>query len=281
MNFGLFNMNSPFFTIIIPTYNSAKLLAECLDSIINQTFADFEILVMDGDSSDDTLLIVDNYIGNHLNIRVISEKDDGIYDAMNKGIKKAKGEWIYFLGSDDQLINNRAISDVYESIERNNFPDLVYGNVLLGDTNYLHNGEYDICKLYDTNICHQSIFYKRTVFNSVGFFDLSYPALADWLFNFKCYTSKTVRVQYINVLIAKYCLTGLSSATYDPLVIDKDRLFVEFAKRSTKVQYFKLRKYMINTQSMKGRLYYIFFEILYSSALQFNKCEVHLKKLNK
>ena len=86
-------------SIIIPTFNSANTLRRALDSIIGQTLNDLEVLIMDGVSTDQTLDIAKTYNDNR--IRIFSEPDNGVYDAMNKGIDKASGEWLYFLGSDD------------------------------------------------------------------------------------------------------------------------------------------------------------------------------------
>ncbi|MDR2410857.1 MAG: glycosyltransferase, partial [Bacteroidales bacterium] len=86
----------PVLSIIIPTYNSSKTINRCLDSILCQSYSNYEILVMDGLSSDNTLELVKAY--NDRRIQIYSGKDNGIYDAMNKGIALAKGEWLYFSG---------------------------------------------------------------------------------------------------------------------------------------------------------------------------------------
>ncbi len=102
-------MDIPLVSIIIPTYNSAKTLSKCLDSLVNQTFQNFEVIILDGKSSDDTVSISLRYTDIFKNIRLISERDKGIYHAMNKGIEMAKGEWLYFLGSDDYILENSTL----------------------------------------------------------------------------------------------------------------------------------------------------------------------------
>ena len=92
-------MTSPLFSIIIPTFNAAKTLSASLESVINQSCQQFELLIVDGISTDDTLSVVKKYAALSANIKWVSEKDNGIYDAMNKSIKMAKGEWLFFLGS--------------------------------------------------------------------------------------------------------------------------------------------------------------------------------------
>src|SRR5579862_9848283 len=95
----------PMLSIIIATFNSSKTIGRCLDSIKNQTFTDFEIVIQDGLSTDATLEIVREFQqGNsRIVVRIESAKDRGVYDAMNRAVSKVRGTWLYFLGSDDEL----------------------------------------------------------------------------------------------------------------------------------------------------------------------------------
>jgi glycosyltransferase involved in cell wall biosynthesis len=174
------------FSIIIPTFNSAKTLKYAIESILNQKFNKFEILILDGASLDDTLKIAQSF--NDDRIRVFSEKDKGIYDAMNKGIKLAKGEWIYFLGSDDLFYDDTILDNIskYRSHSK-----IIYGNVLIsGDAGWandgqIYDGEFSLSKLIETNICHQAIFYNKCVFETCGLFNDRYNVCADWDLNLK------------------------------------------------------------------------------------------------
>ena len=89
-------------SIIIATYNSGKTLRRALDSVLNQSYQDWECIVVDGASKDNTIAIVKEYVKKDSRFRYISEPDHGIYDAFNKGWKMAKGEWVMYLGSDDE-----------------------------------------------------------------------------------------------------------------------------------------------------------------------------------
>ena len=162
-------------SIIIPTFNSAKTLAVCLDSILKQSFTDFEVLIMDGLSTDNTLEIAKSY--DDIRLIISSEKDNGIYDAMNKGITQSKGEWIYFLGSDDRLFNKNVFSEVYE-IQKKGNSKIIYGNVLIegqagwAKNGQIYDGEFSLSKLIERNICHQAIFYKKEVFDKLGLYNI-------------------------------------------------------------------------------------------------------------
>jgi glycosyltransferase involved in cell wall biosynthesis len=203
-------MNNPFFSIVIPTFQSEKSIQETLNSICNQQFTDFEVIIIDGLSTDDTLkLIKENYsIDNR--ISYISEKDNGIYDAMNKGVKIANGEWIFFLGSDDFLYDKDVLKNVFH-IAQQTTCNFLYGNVCITPLNNIYGDEFSIEKLLVRNIPHQAIFYHKTVFSHIGMFDIRYKTHADWDFNFKCFNSKGIVIQYISLVISYFRIGGASS----------------------------------------------------------------------
>jgi glycosyltransferase involved in cell wall biosynthesis len=192
--------HTPKISIIIPTFNAAKTLAATLESIINQTFRDFEVLIIDGLSTDDTVMIAKNYTDSR--IKIISEKDKGIYDAMNKGIDKAAGEWLYFLGSDDTLFSPTALENIFTKYDLAT-TKIVYGNVQFKLSKAIYDGKFSYFRLYDKNICHQAIFYRKEVFKQVGNYQLQYKALADWVLNMKCFSLKIPKL-YVNEIVAIY-----------------------------------------------------------------------------
>lgn len=210
----------PFFSIIIPTYNSYNSISECLKSLINQSYQDFEVIIVDGLSTDDTLLTIENHQDSR--IKIYSEKDNGIYDAMNKGIALAKGEWLYFLGSDDTLYEPNTIKKVFQHIVDAN-TDIVYGNIISERFNGVYGGEFNANKIFYQNICHQAIFFKATVFKKIGLFDLKYRSQADWDHNMKWLASKNMVKLHIDQIIAEYADGGFSSQGED-LVFQKHKL---------------------------------------------------------
>ena len=199
-------------SIIIPTYNSERTIKRCLDSIVEQTFADWEVLLMDGGSKDRTLEIARSY--NDSRIRIYSEPDKGIYDAMNKGIIKSKGEWLYFLGSDDCLCDAQVLEKVSKELTEKY--KIVYGDVEASQLLPENLGEWH-ATMIDYNRCHQAIFYHRSVFKKYGLYDLSYPLYADYMYNIKCFWYYRVPTKYIPVVIAHFAEGGASSSGNDPL----------------------------------------------------------------
>lgn len=197
-------------SIIIPTYNSADTLRKALDSIVCQDFSDWEVLIMDGVSADDTLKIAQSY--NDPRIRIYSEPDKGIYDAMNKGIKKAQGEWLYFLGSDDWILTPETLSSVF-SMDINGY-DVVYGDVESSHLGPEHSGEWTLATI-DYNRCHQGILYKKIIFKKLGYYNMDYCVCADFDINLKWFFSKKIHSKYIPIIIAHYSANGFSGQCVD------------------------------------------------------------------
>ena len=114
-------------SLITPTYNSSKTIARTLDSVVAQNYPDLEYIIIDGASQDDTLNIIASY-QSRINIKVVSESDKGLYDAMNKGVRLASGEIIGILNSDDFFLDSNVLNLVSESFLDNKV-DIVYGDI--------------------------------------------------------------------------------------------------------------------------------------------------------
>jgi len=202
-------MSSPFFSIIIPTNNSARTLQNALDSIYHQTFHDFEVLIVDNLSIDGTTEIIMENCRRQPGIRFISEKDQGVYDAFNKGLRLAVGEWIYFLGSDDHLYHENILKEVFEKLRASDF-DLSYGNVLFSNHKKPYDGRFNAEKLLEQNISHQAIFYNKRVFEKLGEFQIRYRIMGDWEFNLKCFFREGFKDFYLDLIIAEFGVEGIS-----------------------------------------------------------------------
>jgi glycosyltransferase involved in cell wall biosynthesis len=237
----------PFFSIIIPTYNSEGKLADTIESILSQTFGDFEILLIDGLSTDNTITITRRFIADDKRIKLVSEKDCGIYDAMNKGVRRAKGRWIYFLGSSDYLLDETVLEKVVPFLDKKRY-DFVYGDVIAPDYGGVYGGEFNRDRLILENICHQSIFYHKSLFDKLGLYSLKYPLLADWVFNLKCFYNKSIRVKYILVTIAYYAPAGLSKIKVDErFLADKDTILsrLEYSSASFMKKIRLVKQYIV------------------------------------
>ena len=206
-------LSKPFITIILPTKNSDGTLEAALQSIYEQTFRNFEILIIDNLSSDRTLEIAATCQNELGKMRIISEKDVGIYDAMNKGITLSQGEWIYFMGSDDILFEKNTLEKVENEIDED--VEVIYGNVFSSRFNGVYDREFSYFKLAHQNICHQAILFRKRVFEKIGNFNLKYKIHSDWDHNIRWFFSSEITCKYINQIIAVYADGGFSSVNFD------------------------------------------------------------------
>jgi glycosyltransferase involved in cell wall biosynthesis len=199
----------PIFSIIIPCYHAEAYLQKAVSSIQSQSFKDWEVIIQDGGSKDGTLSLAKTLASSDARIVVYSEKDQGVYDAMNKGRHKSRGEWLYFMGADDYLWDGTILQHVYDFIVQND-ADLVYGNVFSPDYGEHYDGPFDIMKLLSKNICHQAMFARRTLFDITGDFNIAYRVHADYDFTLKCFFNDNIRKAYMPLRIAYFAPGGLS-----------------------------------------------------------------------
>jgi glycosyltransferase involved in cell wall biosynthesis len=201
-------------SIITPVLNAETTIERALLSVANQQYMEIEHLIIDGKSSDNTISIVHNYQKQYKHIRLIQEKDTGIYDAMNKGINFCKGDWLYFLGADDELYNENVLSDL-GSLGAFNQDRVFYGNVYIkGDNQWakdktIYDGPFDLNKLLQKNICQQAIFYPRHIVKKNGYFNIKYEVTADWDYNLRCFAKQDFL--YVDKTIAVFASGGKSS----------------------------------------------------------------------
>ncbi len=204
--------NSPSISIIMAVFNGNITIEETINSIIRQNYKNFEYIIIDAGSTDGTIDTIKKY--DEFIDFWTSEPDKGIYDALNKGIDLAFGDWLYFIGADDRLASYDVLSYIFNEAHKSK---MLYGNVILGDTGQIYDGEFSKKKLYFNNICHQAIFYHKDLFRTLGKFELKYPLWADWVFNMRAFAVEEVKPVFINKVIAIYSIKGKSSTTEDEI----------------------------------------------------------------
>lgn len=196
-------------SIITVVYNGANTIEQTIKSVIGQTYEDIEYIVIDGASADGTQQIIKKY-ADYISY-YISEKDEGLYYAMNKGIESATGEIIGIINSDDWYAEN-AIKDIVECFQQDN-PDLVYGDIvkiredgkkIVSQADPLENIWYQMV------IPHPSVFVKKSIYDKLGIFDVNYKLAADYeiLLRFYC---NNIKFRYINKVIAYFREGGIST----------------------------------------------------------------------
>jgi len=198
-------------SIITVVKNGVSSIEQTILSVINQDYPNFEYIIIDGVSTDGTLDILNKYADRIS--QIISEQDDGIYNAMNKGILLSEGEWIYFLGSDDTLYSNTTLNEFFAKFNKG--ADVLYGNVIFKKSKIIFDGEFDYNKMCLTVPCHQAIFYKKELFNKFGLFNTKYKINADAEMHVRTFCSDEVIWSFNNQIIAIFDETGVSSVKKD------------------------------------------------------------------
>lgn len=254
---------APTVSVIVPTYNSEAHVGALLESLAAQTWQRFELIVSDGASSDATLRIVERYAPRLPRLRIDSRPDQGVYDAINRGLCIAEGEWVIVLGSDDRLHAEDTLAQATPLLAASQ-ADLVYGDVRMNAPNRdgvppggRYAGALSLDQLLTRNICQQSIFYRRAVFAAIGTFDTRYRLWADWDFNLRA--AFRTRLEWIDLVVADYAASGMSSSRSDALYQAEapDRLRRELLQRPFERRLWPLQRWLLrqfDSQRRRGRL---------------------------
>ena len=202
-------MPNPKISVVTVCYNAADTIEETILSVLSQTYDNVEYIIIDGGSTDGTVDIIKKYT-DHLAYWV-SEPDKGIYDAMNKGIDAATGDYINFMNAGDRLINNSILTQVSEHLDSDS--DIVYGDIITeSETTQKRLYASPIEKMdVEDPIPHPSSFTKRVLFGN-NKFDTSFKIAADYDFFYKQYYDKK-KFTYINIPIAYFKDGGISSTS--------------------------------------------------------------------
>jgi glycosyltransferase involved in cell wall biosynthesis len=204
----------PMISVATVVLDAARCIDRCVDSVLGQTYEKFEYLVIDGGSTDGTLEILARYRDriDHL----VSEPDRGLYHAMNKAIRAATGDFLYFLNSDDTFCDEAVVADVAAVIEQHPSVDLVYGDVLYrSSTRLVRKPQVPVLNresLCRKGFCHQALFARRQTLQRTGGFSEAYRIVADgdWLARALAAGATS---RHIDRDIAIFALDGLSGTS--------------------------------------------------------------------
>jgi glycosyltransferase involved in cell wall biosynthesis len=200
----------PLFSIVIPVLNGAEKVEQSIQSVLREPSELWELWVIDGGSKDGTVDAIRRHEGR---LRWVSERDAGIFDAMNKGIARSAAPYLYFLGAGDTL-RPGALEKVARQVPRSR-PGFLYGNVFMQDKQIVWDGAWTPEKFRTRTPCHQAIFYDRRIFRWLGGYDLQFPALADYAMNIRCFGDSRVRKIFVDEIIADYEGAGNSTRFRD------------------------------------------------------------------
>lgn len=225
-------------SIITVTYNAETTIERTLASVASQTYDDIEHIVVDGASKDETMKIV-SYFHNEIfsgkkkeQAQSVSEKDKGLYDAMNKGIRIATGDYLVFLNAGDKLHDATVIERVVEAAEDTNMPSVVYGDTAIVD----NDGKFlQLRRLRPSKqlswksfkwgmlVCHQSFYMKRDMAEE---YDLSYRFSADFDWCIRC-MKKGGKMAFVNAPLADYLSEGMTTANHKASLKERFSIMVK------------------------------------------------------
>lgn len=233
----------PLFSIITVNKDNLEGLKRTAESVVSQTFKDFEWIVIDAASTDGSAEFVrqnESYMSYW-----VSEPDGGIYAGMNKGILKAKGKYLLFLNSGDCFFD----SNVLKKVESAGLES----DVALGTVNVCNSNGGVVCKentvpfkditlfsLYLYGIPHQAAFIRKDLFSKYGLYDVKYKINADWVFFLKTLVLDNCSLQHIDITVCNYDGTGVSSVNKEKLLKEREMAFKEYVPERIKEDYEKV-----------------------------------------
>lgn len=210
-------------SIITVNYNDARGLENTIKSVQGQSYPNCEHIIIDGDSNDGSKAVIEQFLGSFS--YWISEPDSGIYNAMNKGIEKAKGDYLLFLNSGDCLNNKDVVNDF---VSLNPVEDFVYGDSLFmfeekENLLVVMPDSLEGIVVFRKTLNHQSVFFKGTLFNNGKRFDENYKIVADWAFYNEEILINNKTYRHIDLVISNYDTNGLSSDENNKAIMESER----------------------------------------------------------
>lgn len=236
-------------SIITVSYNSEKTILNCINSVSSQDYKEIEHIVIDGKSKDNTLDIINSATSSRF-IKIISEKDYGIYDAMNKGIKLAKGDIIGFLNSDDVFSSTSTIKKIVNAFNLNKNIMCCYGNLLYIKNNKITRTwksrpfEFGLFEKSWTP-AHPTFYCKKSVFTKIGQFKTDYKIAADVEFMLRALEIKKLKSYFIDDFLVKMSAGGISNKNMLSTIIIIKEIKRAFKENSLKFNIIKYLFYKI------------------------------------
>lgn len=214
--------NTYIFSIITINLNNAAGLEKTIKSVINQSFTDFQFIIIDGGSTDGSINVIERYKAKiHISC---SEKDSGVYDAMNKGIQRSSGEYCIFLNSGDFFVND----GILRAVKNSN----ISADIITGDTLVYNNQKSEIIRapgkisfytFYKHSIQHQATFIRSVLFNEIGMYNEKFKIVGDWDFFIRALAKHKASYQTLSFIVTSIDAEGISSWPENSLICKTER----------------------------------------------------------
>lgn len=232
-------------TVITVCFNSEKTIGDTIESLLLQTNNVYEHIFVDGMSEDKTLEIIKSYIKRYehknIKLKIIKEQDEGLYDAMNKGIRSAIGDYITILNSDDIFYENNTIEKVKTKLIKDK-PDILYGDILIMDSSLKKIKRKWISKKGNISMGwtppHPGTYIKKSVYNKYGIYKKNYKISADYDFFVRTILLNKVSLFYFNSYLIKMRGGGESTRSIKSYLIGNNEILNSLKENKIKNRYF-------------------------------------------
>ena len=240
---------SMLFSIITVTYNAAQWLERTVQSVISQSYSNIEYIIIDGNSTDGTIDIIKKYQASITHW--VSEPDGGLYEAMNKGLKLASGDYVWFINAGDTLYSGDTVQEIADKLDEKNLPDIIYGETQIVDEQdvplamrRLKAPEKLSWKSFNMGmlVCHQSFLVKREI---AAPYDLQYRFTADYEWCIRC-LKQADAIFNTHLILSRFMEAGVSAANRKEALKERYRIMCEnYGKIPTQIRHvwFALRFY--------------------------------------
>lgn len=241
-------------SIITINKDNSSGLEKTVNSVISQSFRDFEYIIVDGNSCDNSVDIIKEHENDVTKMVWVSEADSGIFDAMNKGIKMASGKYLLFLNSGDTLDSDSVIGNVLK--------DEHHADVLIGECRVMNNGKqvwmqrpkerYTLRCVLDDSIPHQSSFIKKELFDRFGLYRSDLRIMGDWEFFLRAIILGGCTVEPLNMVVSKYNTEGVSSDPKNKTLIleEKESVFTDLHLNNIVPDYRQIDCWLNNNEAI-------------------------------
>lgn len=274
-------------SIVTINYNNVLGVKKTLLSVSNQTCRDIEHVIVDGGSSDGSRSVIEEYANKSLySVIWVSEPDKGIYNAMNKGLRMATGEYIQILNSGDVLADEHVVERMLAALEEKNYPEILYGNMmkafpdgrLIRDRGYAGNAPTMLGFIRGT-LNHDPVYIRKTLFDRFGYYREDLPITADWRWYVEAIPLGGIIPVYVDIDVTIFDMNGISETQLERRETERDEELKRILPIGVYMDYSMYRFLLEQMRRIKRYpLVYKFFYFVERVLFKFEKRKQRVKK---
>lgn len=216
-------------SIISINRNNAEGLEKTMKSVASQSFKDFEYIVIDGASTDNSFDVIQKHVSEYAHLKWVSEPDKGIYNAMNKGLHMATGKYVQILNSGDVLASPDIVEKMLKALDEKGNPDILYGNMIkaFADGSYVRDRGYagETPTMYDfirSTLNHDPVYIRKSLFDEFGYYREDLPITADWRWYVEAIPFGGVVPVYVDIDVTIFDMNGISETQIERREKERD-----------------------------------------------------------